>query len=185
MRTASLALTLFALAALACDGDSPSAPTGTLAIVPESASMSEGASLQLEVVGPDGPLTGPVTWSSSRPAVADVSAQGLVTTRNELGSARITATLGAASAAADIDVSSDCAAPVAIAGSPAGDRELQDIAVTLAAELDVPATAQAMADFYGFVVEELLPDGFRAEMGAQTIASVRCRDEVVALAYAG
>jgi len=185
MRSSRLALTLLLLALASCDGDSPTSVSASFEVMPASASLSEGASLQLQAVGPDGPVTAPVSWSSSRPEVAAVDSGGLVTTRNGLGVARITATVADASAVAAIEVSSDCAAPLAIDGAPSGDREVQTMEVTLAPGVDVQRAAQAMADFYGFAIEAMLPDGFRAALDVATVASIRCRDDVAALRYAG
>lgn len=176
-----LALAVVLLAPLGCDGDSPTSPSdsGTLAVVPQSAGLEEGASLHLEVVGADGP----VTWSSSRPLVASVDADGMVTTRNVLGTARITAAVGGAMATADVTVEPQCENPLPIDGTPPLSAEARPKIVTLAAGLDVETTAQALARELGFTIVELLPDGFRAYIDVPTVAILRCREEVAAIRY--
>lgn len=180
MRYSRVLLAVALLAPLGCEGDSPtSTESGTLTIQPANARLAEGESAQLQV--DDAP--GPVAWTSSRPLLASVDAAGRVTTYNELGTARITATAGGMTGAADVTIEPQCPDPIQIDGTPTLSAEARPMTVTLAADLDVEQTARQLAEEFGFSIVELLPDGFRARLDVPTVAALRCRDEVVALAY--
>ncbi|MEZ5330903.1 MAG: hypothetical protein R2991_02365 [Thermoanaerobaculia bacterium] len=179
--TALVALTL--PLALACDGNSPTSTSGTLTIVPAGATLSEGESLNLQVVPADGAAGAAVSWSSTRPLVAAVDAAGRVTTRNELGTAQIVATVDGATAVAEVSVEARCGDPAPLTGNPAVSAQARPMAVTLADGLNVDSTAQALARELGFTITEILPDGFRAALSVPTVAELRCRSEVVAIAY--
>ena len=100
MRTISLARILtvtLVLTSAACSSESlgPSTGgTGSLTVVPSSATIGRGQALQLTATLFDefgDPLQTSVTWSSSNPSVATVSVGGTVYGR-EPGRAAITAT---------------------------------------------------------------------------------------------
>lgn len=173
---------LLSLVLTACS-ETPVGPGGTEArIEPPGATLSEGGAVRLRLISPDGEIVD-ADWSSSHPAVATVDDSGQVTTGNALGRARITASAHALTASADVTVSSDCSNPVAISGNPLPGPADQPMIVRFAAGFDVVQLAQEMADFYGFLLEEVLADGFRANLSIETIASIRCRPEVTGLEY--
>lgn len=88
---------------------STSGPVASVTVTPASASLAVGATLQLSAMPRDAggnPLPAePVTWASDDEAVASVSETGVVTGNGE-GSARVTATAGAAHGAATVTVTS-------------------------------------------------------------------------------
>lgn len=84
-----------ALLCLQAAGCGPAPVAGVALSAPVSGPLERGATVQLQVQLTDAsgkPVTGrPVTWSSSDPAVAEVSAEGLLTARGR-GSVTLTAT---------------------------------------------------------------------------------------------
>jgi trimeric autotransporter adhesin len=79
--------TLFVVITLSgCGSASSNVPATSISVVPDSASLVPGSTIQLAVG-----TSQPVSWSSSLPAVATVSGTGLVTAIG-VGRARVTAT---------------------------------------------------------------------------------------------
>ncbi len=95
-------------------------PVATLAIPRVPSSMQEGESRQLAVDLKDqagAPLTGrPVTWTSSNPAVAQVSTAGLLTARSA-GTVAITASSEGKSAVVNLTVAPAAVAAVSVTPS--------------------------------------------------------------------
>jgi uncharacterized protein YjdB len=90
-----LAAGLAGLAVVACDSTAPRPPIAAVTIVPESIEIVVGGAVQLTAAMWDASGRSArgrvVTWASSHPAVATVSATGLVTALLQ-GSTTITAT---------------------------------------------------------------------------------------------
>ena len=94
-----------------------SAPVASIAIVPSNVSLLVGGKAQLtaELRDSRGRLTkGEVSWTSSNPAVATISADGLVTATGN-GGVIITARNGKKSATAAVNVSGEAASSVTLA----------------------------------------------------------------------
>src|SRR5690606_14278812 len=84
----------------------------SISVTPATATLEVGETLQLTATGTytsgaTADLTAQVTWASSQPTVASVSAAGLVTALAR-ESTTITATLGAVSGGATIHVVTEC-----------------------------------------------------------------------------
>ncbi|MBY0490952.1 MAG: Ig-like domain-containing protein [Gemmatimonadaceae bacterium] len=113
---------LFAATLAACTQDSTTTPipVASIALTPENASVSAGATVPLSATLKDAAgqvVTGqPITWSSNNTAVATVSRSGVVTTLSP-GSARIAASSFGKSATATITVTAKPVAAVVL--SPA------------------------------------------------------------------
>ena len=94
-RRTFLGLTFATLMTAGCSGDGPTTvpppPPPPLAIAPNSVVLAVGGGMQL-VVSPNGRAS-EVVWSTSDPAVAEVSSTGFVTA-HRLGSAQITGRAG-------------------------------------------------------------------------------------------
>jgi hypothetical protein len=123
-RLASVAILLAALGT-ACGGSTPSGPpppasVATVAVALASGSLAPGAMTQATAVLRDGSsnvLSGrTITWSSSSPGVATVSASGFVTAVG-VGSADITATSEGKSGAATASVTASSIASVTVSVS--------------------------------------------------------------------
>ncbi|HEX8210845.1 MAG TPA: Ig-like domain-containing protein [Longimicrobium sp.] len=83
-------------------------PVTSVEVTPQNATIQSGASVQLTAIARDasGAAVGgrPITWTSADPAVASVSATGLVTGSNPGGPVAITATVEGKSAMAQVTV---------------------------------------------------------------------------------
>ncbi len=107
-RASFLGLALATLAAVGCSDNDPNGPPPPppppppLAIAPNSVVLAVGGGMQL-VVSPNGRAS-EVVWSTSDPAVAEVSSTGFVTARR-FGSAQINGRAGSDIATARIVVS--------------------------------------------------------------------------------
>lgn len=99
------------------------APVATVTVAPSAPSLAVGGTVQLTATTRDAAgnvLTGrSITWSSSAPAVATVSANGVVSAV-ATGSATITATSEGQSGTADVTVSTVPVATVTVAPATAG-----------------------------------------------------------------
>jgi hypothetical protein len=122
LRRAALAAAALLLAA--CGGDSGSG-TGQrsldrVTLTAPATTVEVNGTLQLSATPVDGSgraVSAQVTWSSSAPAVADVSASGLVTGKS-LGSATITAQAGGKSASVQLSVTGPGVASVLVTPNP-------------------------------------------------------------------
>lgn len=107
----ALLLAGVSLLALSCGGDGPTGPDPavvvSVTVTPSSATLTEGETLPLSATALNGlgePAVGAtVSWSSSAPGVASVSAAGVVTAVAP-GTASVTATAGGRSASAAVTV---------------------------------------------------------------------------------
>jgi uncharacterized protein YjdB len=113
-------------------------PVASVTVSPAGTSLLVGGTQQLQAVPRDASGTliaaSDVQWSSGNPAVAAVSATGLVTAMAPGGPVTITATSGAASGTAQVTVSAVPVASVAI--TPAGPHNLR---IGQSLDLDVVA----------------------------------------------
>jgi len=133
---------LIALAVVAvlsgCGESEPRVPT-TIAVVPPSITFSaigQTEQLSASVEDQTGAIIeeGQVSWISSNPAIATVSSEGLVTATG-VGSAQLTATAGAATAAVDVTVSQTPTQVQKVSGDAQTGTVAQPLALPLTVEL--------------------------------------------------
>ena len=102
----TVASVLFVLSA-GCESDPivvpPAPPPAPVSVAPSTLRLDLRESIQLQVTVAKGLAAGPVTWSSSNPLVAEVTATGLVVATG-LGFAVITAAVGSDAGRAGVTV---------------------------------------------------------------------------------
>lgn len=169
---------------LGCSPGSPTDPAG-FRVSPDVVSVPSGDSVQLTIVGSDGgTVNGDVVWRSSNPTAALIDGGGTVTGVYANGTTTVTAILGAARASATITtVPRFCFAIAPLKGTPDPAVLVQTFEVQFDPGTDAAAKAAELAARFDFVLLEVGPDSFTADLTPEQVGLVQCDGSVASVTY--